>query len=120
MVFTKLVPTIFYKDIQAGFKMFVDCLEFSIGHNEIETQKPFCMLEKDGLRINLAQDSALAEKEHPQLRLETENIEEVFAQVHAKFSELLHPNLKQITLRPWGAQEFALMDEQIGIIIQQW
>jgi hypothetical protein len=120
MIFTKLVPNIFYKDINSGLKIFVDCLEFTIGHNEIDTEKPFCVLEKGGLRINLFQDRELAEKDNPEFRLVTENIEEVFAKVYSKFPELLHPNLNQITLRPWGAREFALMDEQIGIVIQQW
>ena len=120
MIFTKIVPNIFYKDIHTGLKIFVDCLEFTIGHNEIDTAKPFCVLEKDELRINLFQNRELAEKDNPEFRLVTENIEEVFAQVSTKFPELLHPNLNRITLRPWGAREFALMDEQIGIIIQQW
>jgi hypothetical protein len=120
MIFTKLVPNIFYKDINTGLKIFVDCLEFTIGHNEINTHKPFCVLEKDSLRINLFQDAALAAKDNPEFRLVTENIEEVFAKVHSRFSELLHPNLNIITLRPWGAREFALMDGQIGIVIQQW
>jgi hypothetical protein len=120
MTFTKLVPNIFYKDIKSGLKTFVDCLEFTIGHNEIETDRPFCVLEKDGLRVNLFQNRELAEKDNPEFRLVTENIEDVFAKVSSNFPELLHPNLNQITLRPWGAREFALMDDQIGIVIQQW
>ena len=36
-------------------------------------------------------------------------------------TEFLHTDLNQITLRPWGAKEFALMDKQLDIIIiQQW
>lgn len=31
-----------------------------------------------------------------------------------------HTNLSKITLRPWGAKEFALRDNQLGVIIQQW
>ena len=34
--------------------------------------------------------------------------------------EFLHPNLSKVTLRPWGAKEFALMDKQVGIRVQQW
>ena len=120
MIFTKLVPNIFYKDINSGLRIFVDCLEFTIGHNEIDTKRPFCVLEKDGLRINLFQDREFAEKDNPEFRLVTENIEEVFTKVHSQFPELLHPNLNKITLRPWGAKEFALRDGQIGIVIQQW
>jgi hypothetical protein len=117
MNFTKLVPNIFYKDINTGLKIFVDCLEFEIGHSELDAHQP---LEKDGLRINLFQNEEFAEKDHPEFRLVTENIEEVYERVSKNFPELLHPNLSVITLRPWNAKEFALMDEQIGIIIQQW
>jgi hypothetical protein len=44
----------------------------------------------------------------------------VYESVSLKFPELLHPNLSKITVRPWGAKEFAVMDGQIGIVIQQW
>lgn len=120
MNFTKLVPNIFYKDIENGIRIFRDCLRFDITHDEINSARPFCVLEKGGLRINLFQDSALAAEHHPEFRLVTEDIEEVYAYVVSDFPDLLHPNLSRITLRPWGAREFALMDMQLGIIIQQW
>ena len=120
MQFTKLVPNIFYRDIQSGLKTFVECLEFSIGHNELHAKTPFCVLEKDGLRVNLFQDEKYAAQHNPEFRLETNDIEAVYKHVSAKFPELLHPNLKVITLRPWGAKEFAVTDDQLGIVIQQW
>ena len=119
MHFTKLVPNIFYADIKSGLKMFVDCLEFMIGHNEIETEFPFCVVEKNSLRVNLFQNKELAIKDNPEFRLVTDNIEEVYEKVSTKFPEFLHPNLSRITIRPWGAKEFAVTDDQIGIIIQQ-
>jgi hypothetical protein len=120
MKFTKLVPNIFYADIRSGLKIFVECLEFSIGHDELNSDQPFCVVEKDGLRINLFENKEYAEKDNPEFRLVTDDIEEVYKKVASKYPELLHPNLSKITLRPWGAKEFALTDEQIGIIIQQW
>lgn len=120
MHFTKLVPNIFYKDIKYGLKTFVDCLEFTIGHDELNAPQPFCVVEKDGLRVNLSQNKEHAEEHNPEFRLVTDNIEEVYRRVSSKFPELLHPNLSKVTLRPWGAKEFALMDAQIGIVIQQW
>ena len=120
MKFTKLVPNIFYKDIKSGLKLFVDCLEFTVGHNELNAKRPFCVVEKDGLRINLFEDMKHAEEHNPEFRLVTDDIEEIYGKVKTKFPELLHPNLNAITLRPWGAREFALMDGQIGIIIQKW
>ena len=58
-------------------------------HNEIDTHKPFCVLEKDGLRINLFQDGELAEKDNPEFRLVTENIEEVFCEGLLKISRAI-------------------------------
>lgn len=87
MKFTKLVPNIFYTDIKVGIRLFIECLEFRIGHDELNSDHPFCAIEK-------------------------------VASTHPEF---LHPNLKQITLRPWGAKEFALKDDSnVCIIIQQW
>jgi hypothetical protein len=89
MNFEKLVPNIFYTDITEGLKLFVDCLEFKIAHDELKSNNPFCVLAKDGIAINLFQNAK-------------------------------YPNLKVITLRPWGAKEFAVADKQLGIVIQQW
>ena len=120
MKFTKLVPNIFYKDIKLGLKLFVDCLEFTIGHNELNAKTPFCVVEKDGLRINLFEDVKYAEEHNPEFRLVTNNIEEIYEKVKTNYPEFLHPNLNKVTLRPWGAKEFAVMDKQLGIVIQQW
>ncbi len=120
MHFTKLVPEIYYADINTGLKTFVDCLEFTIGHDERNAETPFCVVKKDGVDIMLFQIKEYAEKFKPLLRLVTNDIEEVYKKVASTYPEMLHPNLSKVTLRPWGAQEFALMDEQIGIVIQQW
>ena len=88
MIFEKLVPNIFYVDINEGLKLF--------------------------------ENTALAKEHNPEFRLVTKNIEEVYAFVSKRNPEFLHPNLNKITLRPWGAKEFALIDRQLGIIIQQW
>jgi hypothetical protein len=120
MHFTKLVPSLFYPDIKQGLKTFINCLEFTMGHDESNSEYPFCVLDKDGLSIMLFQNREYAEKEHPEIRLVTGDIESVYKKVASGFPELLHPNLKEITLRPWGAKEFAMIDGQIGIRIQQW
>ncbi|MBE9585169.1 hypothetical protein IM792_11975 [Mucilaginibacter sp. JRF] len=78
------------------------------------------MLAKGGLCIYLFQDAAMAREHHPEIRLETDAIDEVYKQIVASHPEFLHPNLKAVTLRPWGAKEFALMDCQLGVRLQQW
>jgi hypothetical protein len=120
MTFTKLVPSVFYTDINTGLKTFIDCLEFTMGHQELSAASPFCVVNKDGLSVMIFEDKHQAETDHPELRLETGNIAEVYQKVAAKFPELLHPNLKEVTLRPWGAKEFAIIDGQIGIRVMQW
>lgn len=37
MNFSKLVPSVFYVDISDGLKLFVDCLQFSIEHQDLKT-----------------------------------------------------------------------------------
>jgi len=120
MKFEKLVPNVFYSTITEGLRMFVDCLAFTITHDEIKSSQPFCVLEKDGLRINLFENAVLAKEHNPEFRLVTNNIEEVYESVSKSHPSFLHPNLKKITLRPWGAKEFAVTDKQVGIVIQQW
>jgi len=120
MTFSKLVPSVFYTDLSDGIKLFVDCLEFAIKHKDLKASQPYCVLEKDGIVIMVFQDSLLAEEHNPELRIVTSNIEEVFAKVSASHPHLLHPNLDKITVRPWGAKEFAIADNQLGIRFQQW
>jgi hypothetical protein len=120
MHFTKLVPSVFYRDIRDGLDLFVHCLGFTVTHDELVHTRPFCVLEKNELRLNLFQDPALAAEHHPEFRLVTENIDEVYRKVSSSHPHLLHPNLKSVTKRPWGAKEFALMDKQLGVIIQEW
>src|SRR5882757_7805811 len=121
MKFTKMVPNIFYTDIRVGLKLFIDCLEFSIGYDDLSSPEPCCVAGRDGLGIFIIQSKEFAEKDRPELRLQTDNIEEVYAKVVSTHPELLHPNANKISLRPWGAKEFALRDESdVCVIIQQW
>lgn len=120
MHFTNLVPSVFYKDLSDGLKLFVDCLQFKVLHKDLNTSQPYCVLGKDGLSIMVFQDEQLANEHNPELRLVTNSIEEVYLAVSASHPHLLHPNLNKVTVRPWGAKEFAIADNQLGIRFQQW
>jgi hypothetical protein len=108
MTFTQLVPNVFYADMKDALDLFVNCLEFKIEHNELKSDNPFCVIEKNGLRMNLFQNTELAKEHNPEFRLVTNNIDEVFKTISSSHPEFLHPNLNKITLRPWGAKDFAL------------
>ena len=120
MSFSKLVPNVYYRDINDGLKLFVDCLGFSIGHQELQSKDPFCVLEREKLQMYLFQHEELAKQHTPEFRLQTNSIDEVYKNVSSSHPEYLHPNLSKVTLRPWGAKEFALRDKQVCFIIQQW
>ena len=120
MNFTKLVPSVFYADINTGVKTFIDCLEFTMGHQELNSRNPYCVVHNGNLSVMIFQDKHQAQNDHPELRLETKDIDEVYAKVASSFPEMLHPNLNKVTLRPWGAKEFAIVDGQIGIRVMQW
>jgi hypothetical protein len=120
MIFGKLIPNVYYINIANGLKFFVDCLGFTITHDEIKSREPFCVLQKDGLEIFLFESPKLAKEHNPEFRIVTKNIEAVYAKVSKSHPEFLHPNLNKITLRPWGAKEFALRDDQVCIIFQEW
>ena len=120
MKFEKLVPSVFYTDLNDSLKLFIDCLEFNIVHDERTSESPYYVIEKDGLGVLLFQNKEYAEKDKPEFRLVTKDIEAVYKKVASTYRELLHPNLNKITRRPWGAKEFALKDEQVCFIVQEW
>ena len=121
MRFTKLVPNIFYEDIKEGLNLFVYCLEFSIGYNDFNSANPCCIVEKDALTVFLFQNKEIADRDRPEIRLHTDNIEDAYAKILRTHPQFLHPNLNKVTLRPWGAKEFALKDNTgVCVIVQQW
>ena len=121
MEFTRLVPNIFYEDINVGLDLFSSCLEFTMGYNGLSEAQPCCVMDKGSLSVFLFQNKEYADKDRPEIRLHTPDIEAVYAKVAATHPQLLHPNLSKITLRPWGALEFALADPSgVCVILQQW
>lgn len=45
------------------------------------------------------QDKQLAKEHYPELRLETNNFDDVFDKVSASHPHLIHPNLNKVTIR---------------------
>lgn len=120
MKFEKITPSVFYNTIEDSFKLFIECLSFKIVHQELEIHAPYCVVEKDNIGILIFENKEYAEQVKPELRMVTKNIDEVYQKVISTSPELLHPNLNKITLRPWGAKEFAVFDNQVCFIFQEW
>ena len=100
MEFTRLVPNVYYKNINDGLKLFVDCLGFRIGHEELKSKEPFCVIENDAFHLLLFENEKLAKEHQPEFRLVTKNIDEIFSKISSTHPEYLHPNLSKVTLRP--------------------
>jgi hypothetical protein len=120
MQFTKLIPTIFYADMEVALQLFVDTLGFTIAYRDDKGEQPFCIIKHDTLTIHLVESPEWAIKDRPEIRLETDDIAAVHAMVKGSHPELLHPNLPEVRLQPWGWHEFALLDgENVSVVVQQ-
>ena len=120
MALRRLVPTLLYKDVSHGLKLFVTGLRFSVTLDVLAAPQSFCIVERDGLRLRLEQNDEFA-NDRPEIAIETDDIDGVYAEVTSRTPELLHPNLREVTLRSWGAREFALLDESgVCVILRQW
>lgn len=120
MKFEKITPSVFYSNIKDSYTLFTHCLSFSKVHEELNIDHPYCVVEKDNLSILIFENKEYAKVIKPELRLITNDIVTVYNHVQTSFPTLLHPNLKEVTLRPWGAKEFAIFDQQVCFIIQEW
>ncbi|PSR55329.1 hypothetical protein AHMF7605_18360 [Adhaeribacter arboris] len=119
MSLLKVIPNIFYEDIQIGLDLFIDGLRFKPVYVSSEGD-PFYILERDGVRLHIIQSAPFAQEHRPEIRIETDNIEQLYKEISALRPDLLHPNLNKVTLRPWGLKEFALLDKTtVCVIIQQ-
>jgi hypothetical protein len=53
------------------------------------------------LRINLFENENLAKVHHPEFKLVTNDIEEVYKRLLSSHPQFLHTNLREVTLHPW-------------------
>ena len=113
----RLVPTIFYADVGVGVDLFVDGLGLGVVHRD----EDLVVVQREGVKLDLVQDAEQAAKDRPQVTVETDDIEALHADVAARRPDLLHPNLPTVTLREWGALEFALLDSTtVCVVVRQW
>ncbi|MGN6525362.1 MAG: hypothetical protein ACTHL8_03150 [Burkholderiaceae bacterium] len=115
----RLVPKIFYADRAVGIDLFVDGLRFSIDHED----DSITVVSRDGCKAILVQDAEFAAKDRPEIAIETDAIDEVYADVSSRRPDLLHPNpvVRKPTPRPWGAREFGMLDRSgVCVVFRQW
>lgn len=114
---TRLIPKIFFNHMSEGLDLFVDCLGFKVLHQD----ESLAVVARDGAKAYIVESLEFAAKDRPEIAIETDTIEALYAEITARRPDMLHPNGKVITKKPWGAQEFAVRDKtDICIIFRQW
>ena len=113
----RLVPKIFYHHMAQGLDLFVNGLGFEVLYQD----DSLAVVGRDGAKAYVVESPEFAAKDRPEIAIETDNIEEIFADVAARRPDLLHPNLPRVTRRPWGALEFSLRDKtDVCVVFRQW
>ena len=117
MMFKNLIPKIFFDHLRDGLELFVEGLQFQILYQDDD----LAVVQRDGAKAMLVQSPEFAAKDRPELSIETDHIDEIFRDISTRVPRLLHPNSKTVTLRPWGAREFAVRDKtDVCVIFRQW
>lgn len=112
-----LVPKVFFDTLDQGLDLFVDALGFEVEYRDDD----FMVVERDGAKAYIVASPEFAAKDRPELAIETDSIDALHADIAARRPALLHPNCPDVTLRPWGAREFALRDPTgVCIVFRQF
>jgi hypothetical protein len=113
----RLIPKVFYADIKVGLDLFVRCLGFELLYQD----ESISVLGRDGAKVYLMENAELAALDRPELAIETDNINEIYQEIKARAPDVLHPNSKTVQLKPWGVQEFAVLDSStVCVVFRQW
>lgn len=112
-----LIPKVFYDRLQDGLDLFVAGLGFKVLHQDDD----LAVVARDGAKAYLVESPEFAAKDRPELAIETDTIDTLFTEISFRAPRLLHRNGATITLKPWGAREFAVLDKTgVCVVFRQW
>jgi hypothetical protein len=112
----RLVPKIFFDHMAEGLDLFVDGMGFKVLYQDAN----MAIVERDGAKAYVMESAEFAAKDRPEIAIETDTIEQLYADISARRADLLHPNSKTVTKKPWGMLEFGLRDKTgVCVIFRQ-
>lgn len=112
-----LIPKVFYDQLEEGLDLFVNCLGFQVKYQD----DVLAVVEREGAKAYIVASPEYAAKDRPELGIDTDNIEELYAEISAKRPEMLHPNSRVIEKKPWGSKEFAVLDKStVCVVFREW
>jgi hypothetical protein len=116
-VLLNLIPKIFYADIEVGLDFFQRGLGFDLLYQDASIS----VLGREHAKVYLVQNTELAAQDRPELGIDTDDIHAIYAELRARAPEFLHPNSSTIARKPWGSQEFAMLDPTtVCVVFRQW
>ena len=79
------------------------------------------MVGKDGAKAYIVESAQYAARDRPEIAIETDTIDDIHKDIAARRPDMLHPNVPHVTMRPWGALEFAVLDKTgVCVVFRQW
>ena len=112
----RLVPKIFYDRMADGLDLFVDGMRFKVLYQDDN----MAVVERDGAKAYVMESPEFAAKDRPEIAIETDSIDDLYADISGRRPDLLHPNGRTVTAKPWGFKEFALRDKtDVCVIFRQ-
>lgn len=116
-MFQNLIPKIFYAKLQDGLDFFVDGLGFEIRYQDAG----MVVIARDGAKAYLVENAECAALDRPELGIDTDCIDAIYAEMSVRAAHLLHPNSKTIAKKPWGSREFAMLDKTtVCVVFREW
>src|SRR5947207_8665245 len=100
----RLVPKVFFNHMSEGIDLFVTCLGFKVLYQD----ESLAVVARDEAKAYIVESPEFAAKDRPEIALETDSIDSLYAEITAKCPAMLHPNSKVVEVKPWGAKEFAI------------
>jgi hypothetical protein len=70
---TRLVPKIFYNNMSDGLDLFVNGLGFKLLYQD----KTLAVIEREGAKAYLVEDTEFAAKDRPEITIETDSIDQL-------------------------------------------
>lgn len=119
-LFKNLIPKVFYADLAVGRDLFIDGLGMTVMHDDGD----FVVVEREGCKLYLVESAEYAAKDRPELGIETDAIEEIYADLSVRRPDLLHPTYPAgggIVRRDYGTREFAVLDSTtVCVVFRDW
>lgn len=112
----RLTPFITYRDLTSGIGFFKHNLGFKVIYTEGDPLT-MAIVERDMVQLFLHHHIEEGDPFEPAYRIEVEQIEQLYEEINDREKNIFHPNSPQIDKKPWGAQEFSVLDPDNGVCI---